>query len=299
MKTILIGASGYIGSSLDADIRISRNDIDLLDFGSLKSLLTKHRPTHLIGAAAKHGSFQDMQKNHSDFLRTNLLIDSNILEASRQCGIESVLLLSSISGLPESSKTSNEQDLSNGSVSITNFGYNFSKYASTQLIKSYQLDGMPGYRSLLLGNIYGYNKRFDDNSNVVATVIKLMYSAMESSLNLELYGSGRDRRCFTHLSDLNAIIAKLQITKNSTTEPIIVSDSRDNSIRDLATYVAKSMDFPNQVTFKDLGTDNYTIKKIDNSSLLKSIGDYNFTDLKTGIDFTVQEYLRNHKTGFK
>lgn len=293
MKTILIGASGYIGSSLDADIRISRNDIDLLDFGLLKSLLTKHRPTHLIGAAAKHGSFQEMQKNHSDFLRTNLLIDSNILEASRQCGIESVLLLSSISGLPESSKTSNERDLSNGSVSITNFGYNFSKYASTQLIKSYQMDGMTGYRSLLLGNIYGYNKRFKDNSNVVATVIKLMYNAMKSNLNLELYGSGRDRRCFTHLRDLNAIIAKIQIAKDSNTEPVIVSDSRDNSIRDLVTYVAESMDFPNEIKFKDLATEKYTIKKIDNSNLLKSIGDHNFLDLEYGIGLTVTEYLHN------
>jgi nucleoside-diphosphate-sugar epimerase len=208
-----------------------------------------------------------------------------------------VLLLSSISGLPESGATSTEEELSNGSVSVSNFGYNFSKYASTQLVKSYQLDGYSGYRSLLLGNIYGYNEKFKENSNVVATVIKVMHNAMNSSEKLELYGTGEDRRCFTHLSDLKAIVAKLNEFPSVSMEPIIVSDSRDTSIKVLANYVAESMDFPYEINFKQFESGTYTTKKVDNSNLLRSIGNYNFLDLKTGIDLTVKEYLRNQAIG--
>jgi nucleoside-diphosphate-sugar epimerase len=155
------------------------------------------------------------------------------------------------------------------------------------------MDGFPGYRTVLLGNIYGHNKKFVKNTNVVATIIKLMYSAQNSNIDLVLYGSGKDRRCFTHLSDLNTIITKLKNNVTSNLEPIIVSDSRDESIKDLASYIAESLDFRNEIRFKDLESESYTAKKIDNSSLLKSIGDYDFIDLKSGINLTVEEYLRS------
>jgi nucleoside-diphosphate-sugar epimerase len=95
------------------------------------------------------------------------------------------------------------------------------------------------------------------------------------------------------LSDLNTIITKLKNNVTSNLEPIIVSDSRDESIKDLASYIAESLDFRNEIRFKDLESESYTAKKIDNSSLLKSIGDYDFIDLKSGINLTVEEYLRS------
>lgn len=38
---------------------------------------------------------------------------------------------------------------------------------------------------------------------------------------------------------------------------------------------------------------NFTIKKVDNSKLLRILGSYNFIDLEAGIGLTVRQYLNN------
>lgn len=292
MTTLIFGGSGYIGSSLIGDIRISRKEVDLLDLHSVKECLRKYRPTHVISAAALHGSFQAMSTNHAEYLRTNLLIDSNILEAAKVENIEKVSILSSISGLPESHIASNESDISTGPVSNLNFGYNFSKYASTQIIKSYQMDGFENFRSFLLGNIYGYNDKFEKNTNVVATLIKLMHRAKMSNTDLELYGNGMDARCFTHLNDVAKIIQRLSIIQQSDLEPMIISTSKTHTILEISSAIAESMQFRNKIIFMGKREDGFTEKKVDNTKLQQILGQYDFVGLAEGISMTVNQYLQ-------
>lgn len=293
MKILLFGADGYIGSSLTAEVRVGRRDVDLTDFQAVLDLLKKYQPTHVISAASKHGSFQQMQKGHHSFLRENLLIDSNILEAASKCGIANVSIISSISGLPESDHPSNEKMISMGPVSDSNFGYNFSKFASIQLVKSYQMDGFENFKSLLLGNIYGFNKKFALNTNVVATLIRLMYDAKVRNVDLQLYGNGLDARCFTHLNDVSKLIQKITELEKTILDPVIISASKAHTISELASIIAASMNFGNEINFLDKGTKNQTIKKIENTKLIEIVGSYNFIDLNSGIDSTVREYLND------
>lgn len=293
MKTLLFGANGYVGVSLQADVRIGRTDGDLLSYQSVFELIAHHKPTHIISAASKHASFKEMQQNHRSFLRENLLIDSNILEAAANCDIENVIVLSSISGLPESELESDEKMLSNGAVPESNFGYNFSKFSSTQLVKSYQLDGYNNFRSLLLGNIYGYNERFSKNTNVVATLIKNMHRAKTSGVNLELYGNGLDTRCLTHLNDVSAIIELFLVNAPLDNNPVIISSSDAHTIKEIANAIASSMKFQNQIVFQGKPEDGHTVKKVNNSRMIDLIGPFEFLDLENGIDRTVNEFLAN------
>lgn len=296
MKTLLFGANGYVGKSLNADIRVGRADVDLLSYQAVYELLALHQPTHVISAASKHGSFKEMQHAHRGFLRENLIIDSNILEASANCNIQNVYILSSISGLPESDQESNEKMLSTGPVSHANFGYNFSKYASTQIVKSYQLDGFSNFRSFLLGNIYGYNERFYRNTNVVATLIKNMYKAKNSGANLELYGNGLDARCFTHLSDVRKILDIMIAQSHSDNEPVIISSSNSHTVKEIAYEIANSMEFHKEILFEDKTSNTYSVKNVNNSKLIGIIGPYTFRSLESGINETVREYLANART---
>jgi len=293
MKLLLLGANGYIGNSLTADVRAGREDVELTNYQSVLDLFRKHEPTHIISAASKHGSFKEMQQQHHSFLRENILIDSNILEAAAKCLIENVSILSSISGLPESNQPSDEDKVSMGPVAESNFGYNFSKYVSTQLVKSYQLDGCINFRSFLIGNVYGYNPNFDRNTNVVATLIKLMHKAMLTNTNLELYGNGLDARCLIHLSDVNNVIQKLLLIPNLTLDPVIISTTRPYTILEIANMIAASMKFGNEIIFREKMKKDYTVKEINNSKLLGIIGPYNFVDLADGIELTVTQYLDN------
>lgn len=296
MKTMLFGANGYLGQSLRADVRIERNDADLLKYQDVVGLLNRHQPTHIISAASKHGSFKEMQIDHRKFLRENFLIDSNILEAAANSDVKNVFILSSISGLPETEQESDENMLSRGPVPELNFGYNFSKYSSTQLVKSYQLDGFRNYRSFLVGNVYGFNERFIRNTNVVATLIKNMHKAKTSGTNLELYGNGLDARCLTYLDDLSAIIDRLVVNTSPDNSPVIISASKVHTIREIANAIASSMNFQDQIIFQGKPEDGHTIKKVNNSRLLNLVGPFEFVDLEVGINETVQKYLSRGTT---
>lgn len=293
MKTLVFGGNGFIGSSIAGDIRITREEVDILNYESVEECLRKYQPEHVISAAAMHGSFQSMQSNHALYLRNNFIIDSNILEASRQQNISRVTILSSISGLPESNKSCTEADLSTGAVSELNFGYNFSKFASTQLVHAYQKDGFQNYRSFLLGNIYGYNDKFNNNSNVVATLIKLMYKAKMENTDLELYGNGLDSRCFTYLGDVQEIVTRLSRKDDLESLPIIISNSENHTIVEISKAIALSMEFNNRIVFKGNKDDGFTEKKVDNSRLMKILEKFEFTTLDEGINLTVQGYLQS------
>jgi GDP-L-fucose synthase len=291
MKLLLFGADGFIGSSLHADVRVSRRDLDLTDYQAVQTFLTRHKPTHIISAASKHGSFKEMQSGHHKYLRDNFMIDSNILEAASKCQVTNVSIISSISGLPESGEQSSEKMISMGPVADSNFGYNFSKYAATQLVKSYQMDGFENFNCLLLGNVYGYNAKFSHNTNVVATLIKRMHEAMQLNKDLELYGNGLDARCFTHLDDIGNLIEKIVKSENKLLQPIIVSESKAHTVRELADRISVSMNFKNRIKFLGIDQTSYTVKKIVNTHLMQVVGAYQFIDLAEGIDRTVKRYL--------
>jgi GDP-L-fucose synthase len=291
MKILLFGADGFIGSSLHAEVRVSRRDLDLTDYQAVHTLLRRHQPTHIISAASKHGSFKEMQSGHHGFLRENFLIDSNILEAASKCEVANVSIISSISGLPESDEQSSEKMISMGPVADSNFGYNFSKYAATQLVKSYQMDGFENFRCLLLGNVYGYNAKFSQNTNVVATLIKRMHEAMRLNIDLELYGNGLDARCFTHLDDISILIEKIVQLENKFLQPIIISESKAHTISELADSIAASMNFKNGLKFLGIDQTNHTIKKIENTNMKEVVGPYKFIELDEGINQTIKRYL--------
>ena len=291
MKILLFGADGFIGSSLHAEVRVSRRDLDLTDYQAVHTLLRRHQPTHIISAASKHGSFKEMQSGHHGFLRENFLIDSNILEAASKCEVANVSIISSISGLPESDEQSSEKMISMGPVADSNFGYNFSKYAATQLVKSYQMDGFENFHCLLLGNVYGYNAKFSQNTNVVATLIKRMHEAMRLNIDLELYGNGLDARCFTHLDDISILIERIVQLENKFLQPIIISDSKAHTISELADSIAASMNFKNGLKFLGIDQTNHTIKKIENTNMKEVVGPYKFIELDEGINQTIKRYL--------
>jgi len=294
MKILLFGADGYIGSSINADVRTGKRDVDLTDYQAVLELIKRQKPTHIISAASRHGSYKEMQKDHHRFLRENILIDSNILEAASKCEVANVSIISSISGLPESEHPSTESMISMGPVGESNFGYNFSKYASIQLVKSYQKDGFENFQSFLLGNVYGFNKKFNRNTNVVATLIKQMYDAKINNSSLALYGNGLDARCFTHLNDVSNLIEKLVRLESRFPQPVIISTSQAHTISELANSIAASMNFENEVIFLDKDDINQTIKKIENSNLIEMVGPHNFVTLSDGIQMTVRDYLSDY-----
>lgn len=96
-KTLLLGASGYIGQAFAQEFRrrnipfisLSRRDIDYSDFGILLELLEKQRPEFLVNAAGYTGqpNVDACEIARAETLAGNALLPATIAHACRAAGI--------------------------------------------------------------------------------------------------------------------------------------------------------------------------------------------------------------------
>jgi len=136
MKLCVIGKNSFIAKNLDADVKLSREECDLLNYNQTLEALAKTKSTAIINCAAKHGSFQEMSKNHVSFYEDNIIMNINLLRVAHELDIDNVLLLGSISSFPfDSGESFDESDFYSGPVNEKNFGYNSSKRALVEMVK--------------------------------------------------------------------------------------------------------------------------------------------------------------------
>ena len=162
---LVTGAAGFIGLNLNADIRISRNDVNLRNFDDTVKIIKHYNPTTVIHTAARHGNFKDMSNHDVEFIQDNIRIDLNVIEACRLAGVKNLLMLSTITSFPNGTPLPyKETHFFDGDVSEGTYGYSISKKLSVSLCKAYQKEYGLNYKSVLLGNVYGPMNHFSDNS---------------------------------------------------------------------------------------------------------------------------------------
>jgi dTDP-4-dehydrorhamnose reductase len=96
-KTVLLGASGYIGQAFARELRrrniqftpVSRQDVDYSNFGALLKFLQETRPDFLVNAAGYTGqpNVDACEIARADTLAGNALLPATIAHACRAAGI--------------------------------------------------------------------------------------------------------------------------------------------------------------------------------------------------------------------
>lgn len=286
-KLCVIGGNSFIGKNLEANVKISRQDCDLLDSNETKLALKRIKPDSIINCAAKHGSVKEMSSNHISYLEENLKINMNILRAAHELDINNVLLLGSVSSFPfEKKNIITEEDFYLGPVNEVNFGYNTAKRIIVDLTKTYQIDHNRNYKVAHLGNIYGPHMRFGENATLVGNLIYRIHHALMHDIDLELYGDGTDIRALTYVKDLQDIL--LRFMQNlSLREHMIVSSGLEVSIKELALLIAQCMGFGGNILFS--GEGNLGQRKVATSAVLSVLlPNLEFTSLRSGLMSTVE-----------
>lgn len=289
---LITGGTGFIGSNLAGDVKISSKDCNLQERFETREFLRKHQLTEIIHCAAKHGSFSQMRKNHLQYLSQNLRIDSNLIETAAELGIQRLIAVSSVSTLDESSgQLLEESALERIYFSQANFGYNASKRISIDLCKSVNLDFGFNYKSVLLGNIYGPNDHFQKSGTVVASIITQMLKAKQEKTDLNLFGTGRDVRTFTYAGDLNSVFNFLLNTEVNA--PVIVASNYQSTISELADIIRDVLEFKGKIIFNDSNSTHVSVK-VTSNKMLQTLGySGEWTPLRSGIEKTVEWVLSN------
>lgn len=292
---LVTGGYGFIGVNLNVDVRIGRKDVDLRDFDDTVKILKHYKPTTVIHTAARHGNFKDMSEHDVAFIQDNIRIDLNVIEACRQSGVENLLMLSSITSFPSGTPLPyKETHFFDGDVPESTYGYSVSKKLSVSLCKAYQKEYGLNYKSVLLGNVYGPNNHFSDNSTVISTLIYKCYNAKIHGTDLYIYGDGSPIRDFIYVSDLNDIFDTLIASNNM--EPKIVSSGKLIDIRSLVDIIVKCLNFKGNVIWGNQSNMGQLEKYSDISKLKSIILDFKFTSIEDGIKKTCDWYIANQKT---
>ena len=103
-RIYVAGHQGLVGSAIVRALRRqgytnlllrTRAELDLLDANAVNGFLAEHRPEFAFLAAAKVGGILANNTYPADFIRDNLILQTNLIEASRIYDLERVLFLGS------------------------------------------------------------------------------------------------------------------------------------------------------------------------------------------------------------
>ncbi len=293
MKLLVTGANGLVGSAIRRQdpggaVYATRADGDLRDFAQAKALLERHRPTHIIHAAAHVGGIGGNSAHPGEYFRDNLFINANVLEAARIVGAPKVLTFLSTCIFPDKcTYPLSEESLHDGPPHHSNFGYAYAKRMIDVQGRAYRKEWGCNFICAVGTNIYGPNDNFSlENSHVLPALIHKCYLAKQKGEDLNVWGSGNPLREFVHSDDV-AKLALWAIEHYDEETPITFTSGIETSIREIAELVAKHMGFKGRLVFDASKPDGQLRKPSDATRLKRFVPDFAFTPVAEGVAKTV------------
>ncbi len=299
----IAGHRGLVGSAIQRELsrlgytnlltRFS-GDLDLRDARAVISFFQETRPRFVVLAAAKVGGILANNTYPADFIRDNLLIQNNVIDAAYRSGVARLLFLGSSCIYPKfAPQPMPESCLLSGPLEPTNRPYALAKIAGIEMCWSYNRQYGTRYLAAMPTNLYGANDNFDPaNSHVLPALIRKTAEAMETGAKeVVLWGTGTPRREFLYSDDLaEACVALLNMpddlygTLLKEDEPplINVGTGEDVTIRELAEIIFGVLGYSGGLTFDPSKPDG-TPRKLMDVGRLHGLGWHHTTNLEEGV----------------
>lgn len=248
-------------------------ELDLTEQSAVRAFFDRERPDAVVMAAARVGGIQANNSRPAEFIRDNLLIQDNVIDAAYRAGSAKFVFLGSSCIYPKlAPQPIKEEYLLSGSLEPTNEWYAVAKIAGLKMCQAYRRQYGFNAISLMPTNLYGPGDNFDlDNSHVLPALIRRCHEAMcRGEDRLAVWGTGTPRREFLHVDDLADAVVHLLETYDG--EPIVnIGWGEDVTIRELAEMVAAAAGFGGRLEF-DTSKPDGTPRKLLDTSRLTALG---------------------------
>src|SRR3981189_3633448 len=199
------GARGLVGSALVrrwrregcALLAAPRESVDLRRPDQVERWMAEAKPQAVFLAAARVGGIYANDTRPAEFIYDNLMIQSNVVEASRRTGVEKLMLLGSSCIYPRlAPQPIPESALLTGPLEPTNQWYAIAKIAGIKLGQAYRRQYGCDFISVMPTNLYGPGDNYHpENSHVVAALIRRFHEAkVAGALTVTVWGPGTPRR---------------------------------------------------------------------------------------------------------
>ena len=298
MRTLVTGGTGMVGTALREVIPkatfISSKDYDLRNADLVSQVFARYNPDCVIHLAAKVGGIKANMDNLGEFYRDNILINTNVLEASREFRVKKVVSLLSTCVYPNSALYPlTEDQIHDGRPHESNFAYAYAKRMLDVQSRAYRKQYGCNFITAVPNNLFGENDNFDlENGHVIPAMIRKFYEASANNESVHLWGDGSPLREFTYSRDLASILMFL-VKEYDGEYPINVGNTREYSIKEVAEMIAEIMRYDGEIIWQtDMPTGQY--RKPSNNLRFKSICEVRYTDLKEALTNSCNWFIMNY-----
>ncbi len=215
----------------------------------MRRFFEAERPEAVIMAAARVGGIHANNSRPALFIRDNLLIQDNVIDAAHRSGVGKFVFLGSSCIYPKLAPQPIKEDyLLTGPLEPTNEWYAIAKIAGVKMCQAYRREFGFNAISLMPTNLYGPGDNFDlQNSHVLPALIRRFHEAkVRGDESVTLWGTGTPRREFLHVDDLADAV--LYLLQSYDAEPIVnIGWGEDVTIRELAEMVMSAIGYSGRV----------------------------------------------------
>ncbi|MGO8718329.1 MAG: GDP-L-fucose synthase family protein [Acidobacteriaceae bacterium] len=312
-RVYIAGHRGLVGSAIcrylsaagyDRLLLRTSRELDLRERNAVWEFFRNERPEYVVLAAAKVGGIHANSTYPVDFLRDNLLIQSNVIDACYEFSVQRLLFLGSSCIYPKlCPQPIREEYLLTGPLEPTNRPYAVAKIAGIEQCWAYNRQYGTKFLAAMPTNLYGPEDNFDlANSHVLPALLRKVATAKASgAMQVEVWGTGTPRREFLYSDDLaEACVFLLQLPEEKfetllrqDLPPLInIGMGEDISIRELAELICRLLEYKGELTYNTAQPDG-TPRKLLDVSRMRALGWTARTGLEEGIRRTVAAEKEN------
>jgi GDP-L-fucose synthase len=302
-RIYVAGHRGLVGAAVVRTLRQqgyqnlllrTHQELDLTDQRAVREFFDRERPAAVVMAAARVGGIHANNTRPALFIRDNLLIQDNVIDAAHRSGVAKFVFLGSSCIYPKlAPQPIKEEYLLTGPLEPTNEWYAVAKIAGVKMCQAYRREFGFNAISLMPTNLYGPGDNFDlQNSHVLPALIRRFHEAkLRGDETMAIWGTGTPRREFLHVDDLADAV--IYLLKNYEDESIVnIGWGEDVTIQELAELVMTASGYQGRLVFDPSKPDG-TPRKLLDTTRLTNLGWRPKIPLKAGIESTYA-WFREH-----
>lgn len=277
-RVYVAGHRGMVGSAIARRLisegysRVlvrTHSELPLDDAASVEAFFASEKPDYVVLAAAKVGGIQANATHGADFIRENLKIQTNVIDAAYRHGARKLLFLGSSCIYPKHAhQPIVEEALLTGPLEETNLPYAVAKIAGKTMCDAYAKQYGFNAFTVMPCNVYGLGDNFHpEHSHVVAGMMRRFHEAKVSGADrVIVWGTGSPLRELIDADDL-ADACTFLLRHYDGGGMINTGSGQEISIHDLALLMKSVVQFDGDVQFDPTRPDGTPRKLMDNSKL--------------------------------